>query len=179
MAWTERFPSATLDDRAERALRWPVGAASPLWALFGAAATAGVTWWWMSRWLRPANVEALAAFAAAEVKESVEAAADTGLRAEEAAIVSDVAAAGPPAPAPAAAIPPAADAPASGSDDLTRMSGVGPKLSAALAARGITRFAQIAAWTDAELAEVDAALNLRGRAGREAWVAQARRLAQG
>jgi predicted flap endonuclease-1-like 5' DNA nuclease len=63
------------------------------------------------------------------------------------------------------------------SDDLTRMVGVGPKLSEALAARGVTRFAQIAAWTEADLADIDAALSLKGRAVREAWVAQAKRLA--
>ncbi|MEI9965586.1 MAG: hypothetical protein WDM92_13880 [Caulobacteraceae bacterium] len=57
-------------------------------------------------------------------------------------------------------------------DDLTRLVGVGPKLAAALAERGVTRFQQIAAWTDADLAEVDKALDLKGRAARDAWVAQ-------
>src|ERR1700761_2604042 len=62
-------------------------------------------------------------------------------------------------------------------DDLTRLTGIGPKLSAALAERGVTRFAQIAEWTADDLAELDAALSLKGRAVREAWVAQAKRLA--
>jgi predicted flap endonuclease-1-like 5' DNA nuclease len=66
-----------------------------------------------------------------------------------------------------------ADAP----DDLTRMRGIGPKLSLALAERGVTRFAQIAAWTVTDLAEFDAALDLKGRAVREAWVEQAQALA--
>jgi predicted flap endonuclease-1-like 5' DNA nuclease len=57
------------------------------------------------------------------------------------------------------------------------MVGIGPKLAASLAARGVSRFAHIAAWTEADLAEVDTALGLKGRAVREAWVAQARRLA--
>lgn len=61
-------------------------------------------------------------------------------------------------------------------DDLTRLVGIGPKLAAALAERGVTRFGQIAAWTDKDLAEVDKALDLKGRAVRDAWVAQARRL---
>jgi len=65
----------------------------------------------------------------------------------------------------------AADVP----DDLTQMVGIGPKLSAALAERGVTRFAHIAAWTEADLAEVDKALDLKGRAVRDAWVAQAKR----
>jgi predicted flap endonuclease-1-like 5' DNA nuclease len=60
-------------------------------------------------------------------------------------------------------------------DDLTRMVGIGPKLTTALAERGVTRFAQIAAWTEADLAEVDKALDLKGRAVRDAWVAQAKR----
>jgi len=60
-------------------------------------------------------------------------------------------------------------------DDLTRMVGIGPKLTLALAERGVTRFAQIAAWTEADLAEVDKALDLKGRAVRDAWVAQAKR----
>jgi len=62
-------------------------------------------------------------------------------------------------------------------DDLTRLVGIGPKLQVALAERGVTRFAQIAAWTETDLADVDAALSLKGRAVREAWVAQAKRLA--
>jgi predicted flap endonuclease-1-like 5' DNA nuclease len=62
-------------------------------------------------------------------------------------------------------------------DDLTRLVGIGPKLAAALAERGVTRFAQLAAWTAVDLAEVDKALDLKGRAVRDAWVAQAKRFA--
>ena len=60
---------------------------------------------------------------------------------------------------------------------MTRMTGIGPKLSLALAELGVTRFAQIAAWTADDLARMDATLSLKGRAVREAWVAQAKRLA--
>ncbi|MGH6964808.1 MAG: hypothetical protein ACREE0_10005 [Phenylobacterium sp.] len=45
-------------------IRIPVGAASPLWGLFAGAAMTGAAWWWMTRWTRPANLEAL--FGAAE-----------------------------------------------------------------------------------------------------------------
>ena len=62
-------------------------------------------------------------------------------------------------------------------NDLTRLVGIGPKLQIALAERGVTRFADIAAWTEADLAEVDKALDLKGRAVRDAWVAQAKRFA--
>ncbi len=60
-------------------------------------------------------------------------------------------------------------------DDLTRLVGVGPKLAQSLAARGVTRFSQIAAWTKADLEETDKALKLLGRAERDAWIAQAKR----
>jgi predicted flap endonuclease-1-like 5' DNA nuclease len=174
MAFPEAFTGATgVEARAERALRWPVGAVSPLWAVFGAAASAGVAWWWMTRWMRAVNVEALAGFAAAQAADSVDAAADDELRVEAAVVAADVAAEGPATPAPVETEAPAPMAP----DDLTRMTGIGPKLSAALAERGVTRFAQIAAWTADDLAELDAALSLKGRASREAWVAQAKRLA--
>jgi predicted flap endonuclease-1-like 5' DNA nuclease len=62
-------------------------------------------------------------------------------------------------------------------DDLTRMVGIGPKLAVALAERGITTFAQIALWGDRELADIDKVLDLKGRAVRDAWVAQAKRFA--
>jgi len=62
-------------------------------------------------------------------------------------------------------------------EDLTRLMGIGPKLAAALAERGVTRYAQIAAWTANDLAELDKALDLKGRAVRDAWVAQAKRFA--
>ncbi len=40
-------------------LRLPVGAASPLWGLFAGAAVSGAAWWWMTRWTRPVNLEAM------------------------------------------------------------------------------------------------------------------------
>ena len=61
-------------------------------------------------------------------------------------------------------------------DDLTRLVGIGPKLAIALAGRGVTSFTQISAWTEKDLAELDKALDLKGRAVRDAWVAQAKRL---
>ena len=62
-------------------------------------------------------------------------------------------------------------------DDLTRLVGVGPRTAAALAERGVARFADLAAWTDEQLAAFDAELRLKGRSLRDAWRAQARRLA--
>ncbi|HLZ84496.1 MAG TPA: hypothetical protein VKQ54_13105 [Caulobacteraceae bacterium] len=62
-------------------------------------------------------------------------------------------------------------------DDLTRLVGVGPRTAAALAERGVTRFADLAAWTEAQMAAFDAELSLKGRSVRDAWRAQAKRLA--
>lgn len=67
----------------------------------------------------------------------------------------------------------------SAGDDLTLLVGIGPKLAASLAELGVTRFEQIAAWGADELADFDAKLALKGRAERDAWVAQAKRLAVG
>ncbi len=64
-----------------------------------------------------------------------------------------------------------------GADDLTRLVGVGPKLAASLAELGVTTFGQIAAWTPEELADIDLKLGLKGRAERDAWIAQAKRFA--
>jgi hypothetical protein len=50
--------------KPETLLRVPVGLASPLWGLFAGAAMTGATWWWMTRWARPQNLEAI--FGAAE-----------------------------------------------------------------------------------------------------------------
>ena len=62
-------------------------------------------------------------------------------------------------------------------DDLTKLSGVGPALLKKLNMAGITTFAQIAAWTDAEATEFDAKLSFKGRIEREGWVEQAKELA--
>jgi predicted flap endonuclease-1-like 5' DNA nuclease len=67
----------------------------------------------------------------------------------------------------------------SAGDDLTLLVGIGPKLAASLVDLGVTRFEQIAAWGADELADFDAKLSLKGRAERDAWIAQAKRLAAG
>jgi len=65
-------------------------------------------------------------------------------------------------------------------DELTRMKGVGPKLAAQLHALGVTRFAQIAAWDEADIDRFDAQLGrFQGRIRRDGWVEQARLLAAG
>lgn len=36
----------------------PLGAASPLWLMFAGAASAGVAYWWMTRWTAATHLEA-------------------------------------------------------------------------------------------------------------------------
>ena len=84
------------------------------------------------------------------------------------------------AAAPVAAAKPAAKAKAAGpaaADDLKQLSGVGPALEKKLHAAGVTSFAQIAAWTDADVAAMDEKLSFKGRIEREGWIAQAKELA--
>lgn len=228
----------------ETAPRFVVGAASPLWLMFGGAAAAGAAyWWWASRWREAVNLEAVLALApepvapaaeseailetapepvveaVAEAVETaevlldavedtaetlaeassalVETAQDATVDAIEAVgeVVAEIEAeAEPPVPevltAEAPPAEPLADATlaeaeavtealVAAGDDLTRLVGVGPKLAASLAELGVTTFSQIAAWTPEELAEIDLKLGLKGRAERDAWIAQAKRFAPG
>lgn len=83
-----------------------------------------------------------------------------------------------PAAAPASAPAPAARA--EEGDDLRRIKGLGPKMQTLLHSLGITRYEQIASWTDADLDELDGKLgSFAGRPRRDNWVEQARLLASG
>jgi predicted flap endonuclease-1-like 5' DNA nuclease len=88
-----------------------------------------------------------------------------------------------PAPTPVVKTVPAPAAPASapaGADDLSRIKGVGPKLVTLLAELGVTSFAQIAAWSDADVTRIDDQLGrFKGRITRDQWIAQAQLLAAG
>lgn len=65
-------------------------------------------------------------------------------------------------------------------DDLTRIKGLGPKLSALLRSLGVTSFAQIAAWSEADVAVIDSKLGaFAGRSTRDNWVEQAKLLTGG
>ncbi len=66
-----------------------------------------------------------------------------------------------------------------GADDLKKLSGVGPALEKKLHEAGVTTFAQIAAWTDADVAAMDEKLSFKGRIEREGWIDQAKELAKG
>ncbi len=86
-----------------------------------------------------------------------------------------------PTPAPAPAPAPTLSAPApAGVDDIARIKGVGPKLVTLLGELGVTTFAQIAAWSDADVERIDADLGrFKGRIIRDQWIEQAQLLAAG
>ncbi len=78
--------------------------------------------------------------------------------------------------APKKAAKPAA---AGAGDDLKQLSGVGPALEKKLHEAGVTTFAQIAAWTEDDVAAMDEKLSFKGRITREGWIEQAKKLAEG
>lgn len=193
MTWLSDFSdTAALRERTERALAFPMGLSSPLWPAFYASTTAGLAWWMMAQWPKAFNIEAYR-WRAAEgpVRQTITVLALEAPRAQTAQVVEIVefAEAESPAASPAAepvaapaqvAVEPAAVEPAAqpvNDDDLVRITGIGPKISQRLVALGVTRFEQIAAWTEADLARFDSELDLKGRAVREQWVDQAKILA--
>lgn len=89
-----------------------------------------------------------------------------------------------PAPKPKAAAKPKAATPKPAAkaapDNLLQLKGVGPKLVTLLNGLGVNSFAQIAAWTPADIERVDAQLGtFKGRVTRDLWIEQAGYLAKG
>jgi len=78
---------------------------------------------------------------------------------------------------PAPPVKPAADQ--DGVDNLSLISGVGPKIRQSLGELGYTRFAQIAALTPEEIETIETALKSKGRISRDEWIDQARDLIAG
>jgi predicted flap endonuclease-1-like 5' DNA nuclease len=184
-------------ERVRKAMAVPIGLTSPMWLAFGAAASAGVAWWWMTRWTRATNLEAMAGAARAQVsavEALVERESEAAVQAVSAAeslleaasviepkieiiaeeVETEVERASDTAAETSKA---AAERASEAVDDLTQLTGIGPKLAAALAARGIRTFAQLADWTEEQAQAFDSELSLKGRVARDAWIAQARRLA--
>ncbi|MFC7290464.1 NADH-quinone oxidoreductase subunit NuoE [Hirschia litorea] len=65
------------------------------------------------------------------------------------------------------------------SDDLKRISGIGPKIEETLNSLGVFHFAQIAEWTEENVDWIDAFLSFKGRVERENWISQSKLLAAG
>lgn len=64
-------------------------------------------------------------------------------------------------------------------DDVSLIGGVGPKLKEKLEGYGVTSLKEIAAMSEADVAKLDEALELHGRATRDEWVEQAKELVAG
>jgi predicted flap endonuclease-1-like 5' DNA nuclease len=158
----------------ERAMHLSLGAVSPLWFVYAGAGAAGAAYYWMSRWYAATNLEAMTSFfegpSATEVIKVAEVVAEPIVEAMPEPVAEVIAAV---IPEPAAPPEPVAELEP---DDLTVLVGIGPKLSASLAERGLTRYAHIAALTPKKIARLDKQMKLMGRIERDAWVAQAKRL---
>ena len=150
----------------------PLGLASPMWLAYGAAASVGATWWWLSRMTRLAAPK-LAAPTTAKVEAVAEPVVET-IEAPLAAVEETVLAAPAPVETPVETF---VETPSAQPDELTLLRGVGPRVADALVARGVTTFAQLAAWTEDELAAFDAELKLLGRSKRYDFLGQAREFA--
>lgn len=81
------------------------------------------------------------------------------------------------APSGTGAAPPATEA--GTRDDLRQLIGIGPTNERKLNEAGVTRFAQIAAWTEDDVKRIEKVLAFDGRIARERWIEQARLLAAG
>ena len=64
-------------------------------------------------------------------------------------------------------------------DDLTKLKGVGPKAAEALAEAGVTSYAQIAGWSDEDVAWADENIKPKNKASRDDWRGQAKALIEG
>ncbi len=73
----------------------------------------------------------------------------------------------------------AADATSGKVDDISLIGGIGPKMVKILTDNGINTFAQIAAWTEVDIAKFDELCKPKGRIVREEWVDQAKELMAG
>ena len=154
----EQSTSSTPADLASpmKPLAVSLGMASPLWMAYGAAASFGATWWWMSRMSRfvsPALADTPVAERVQTVLEAVEQAAPVNTET-------------------------VAERPIERPDELTLIRGVGPRVADALVARGVTTFGQLASWTEHDMAHFDKALKLLGRSRRYDFLGQARELAE-
>ena len=76
------------------------------------------------------------------------------------------------------AAPKKADKPATADgDDLTVIKGLGKVMAEKLNAAGVTTYAQIAAWTEADIDKLDAELKLKSKAEKDNWVEAAKEVA--
>jgi large subunit ribosomal protein L21 len=96
-------------------------------------------------------------------------------------IITDILTGGAKPAAKAKVAAPAAIAAATGAggDDISLIGGIGPKIHKALTDMGITTFAQVANWTDADVERIETDIKQKGRVAREEWIEQAKELMAG
>ncbi|MEL6859915.1 MAG: hypothetical protein AAFO74_16125 [Pseudomonadota bacterium] len=68
------------------------------------------------------------------------------------------------------------DRPTNGGDDLTQITGIGPRIAEVLNGLGIWTYAQVAEWQPEHETWIENHLAFKGRVGRENWVGQAKDL---
>jgi predicted flap endonuclease-1-like 5' DNA nuclease len=86
------------------------------------------------------------------------------------------------APEPVAPMPaaqPVRPAAALARDNLQRISGIDAEIETLLLAQSVSRYSQIALWSPADVARIDALLGANGRIARENWIEQAQILSRG
>ena len=62
-------------------------------------------------------------------------------------------------------------------DDLTRIDGINDEVARLLGGHGVTRFSQIASWSEKDMQDMERLLGVHGRLEREQWVRQAKEIA--
>jgi len=70
-------------------------------------------------------------------------------------------------------------APRGAPDDLKKIAGLGPVLEQKLNDMGVFHYWQLAVMSEDDMKKIDDELTLHGRIGRDDWIGQARRLADG
>jgi predicted flap endonuclease-1-like 5' DNA nuclease len=163
-----------------------------MWAIFFLVAALSF-WFWVSREQRTAEDAAEDAINAAEgVKKRVEiksADEKTEVKVEPAPAPSPAPRAAAPTPPPAPTPRPEPDAPvpatdtamaaSAGSDDLTRIEGIGPKIASILLEAGIDSFAKLAAMSEEAVLATIKAGGLRITPSVNSWAEQAKLAADG
>ncbi|RWK31627.1 proton-conducting membrane transporter [Mesorhizobium sp.] len=124
---------------------------------------------------KPATVKAAAAPKASASKAS----ASKASASQASAPKPPASKAAPKSAAPAAKKAATAKAAADKASDLRRLIGIGPTNERLLHGLGVTTYAQIAAWTPADVKRIEETLNFDGRIERERWIEQAKLLAAG
>ena len=131
---------------------------------------------------KPAAAKPAAAKPAAAAKKPADAKSAAAPKPAAKAAAPKAATPKPAAPKPAAAkkaVPASAKAAAGKPDNLRRLIGIGPVNEKLLKGLGVTSYAQIAAWTAADVKRIEDVLNFDGRIAREQWIDQAKLLAAG